>query len=44
MRLEGGDDGKEVIEWGTLLLPVVILLVGPAAAEERVRRLGVFGG
>jgi len=42
MRLEGGDDGKEVIEWGLSLLLVVILLVGPATAEERAWRLGVL--
>ena len=39
--LEGGDDGKEVIEWGAFPLPIIILLVGPAAAEKRVWRLGV---
>jgi len=42
MRLDGGDNGKEMIEWGLSLLLVVILLVGPAAAEERAWRLGVL--
>ena len=38
----GGNHGKEVIEWGLSCCPSFILLVSPAAAGQRVWRLGVF--